>query len=90
MRLITTSSEEIGTSVIGAGILGFGLGILIYSFFEGLAWLMIIVGAVIHSIGMYLIHRGRHDKKLRIGDIFYWLCWIILIIIFFIFIWRYF
>lgn len=89
MRQVTTSSEKIGASVIGSGILGFGLGILLYSFFENLAWPIIIVGIIIHSIGMYLVHKGRQDNS-KIGDIFYWICWLILIIIFIIFIWRYF
>lgn len=90
MRKITASSEEIGISVIGAGILGFGLGLLAYSFFMGLAWPIIIVGIIMHSIGMYLVHKGRQDRKFDIGNLFYWICWIILIIILFIFIKRYF
>lgn len=90
MSKITASSEEIGTSVIGAGILGFGLGLLLYSFFESLAWPIIIVGVIIHSTGMYLVHKGRQDRRFDIGRLFYWICWIILIIILFIFIRGYF
>ena len=90
MKIISTSFEEVGVSVIGAGILGFGLGILLSNFYSRFAWPIILIGIVMHSIGMYLVHKNKHNKNLAISDALYWICWIILLGIVLVFIWRYF
>ena len=90
MKKIFTSFEEIGVSVIGAGILCFGLGVLLSNFYLKFALPIILIGIVMHSIGMYIVHKNKHDKNLVLSDVLYWVCWIILFGIALIFIWRYF
>ena len=90
MKNIHTSFEEVGISVIGAGILGFGLGALLSNFYSRFAWPMILIGIVMHSMGMYFVHKNKHDKNWALSDTLYWICWIILLGITLIFIWKYF
>ncbi len=77
---------DIGISVIGAGILGFGLGTLLTNYFQDLSWIIIILGIILHGFGMYRVYKEQ-DKNL-VGKIMYRICWIILIILLLIFIFR--
>lgn len=62
-------------STIGAGIIGFGLGTLLSNYFSQYTPWIILVGLVMHSIGMY---KMRFEYKTTGAKILYWLCWIIL------------
>ena len=63
-------------STIGAGIIGFGLGTLLPNYFGQYAAWIILVGLIMHSIGMYEL-RFKY-KSNTWTKILYWTCWIIL------------
>lgn len=45
-------------SLFGASAIAFGLGLLLASYFSSqLAWLIILIGVLIHSYGMYKMYR---------------------------------
>lgn len=48
---------EFQASLFGACFIAFGLGIILISFFERYALLIIFLGIIIHGWGMYRIHQ---------------------------------
>ncbi len=70
---------ESNASLFGAAILAFGLGTLLSNYFNGYAALIIIFGALLHSLGMYKVHKK--EKVSSFWQILYWLCWVILAVI---------
>jgi hypothetical protein len=44
-------------SLFGACFIAFGLGILLASYFSSISLIIILVGIVLHSWGMYKIHQ---------------------------------
>lgn len=69
-------------SALGAGILGLGLGAKWGSIVSTYALIIILVGAVLHVSGMYLIRMkktsGATDKAARILWYSAWACLILL------------
>lgn len=66
-------------SALGAGVAGVGLGALLASSLERVAWPILIGGLAIHLFGMV----GRHRAQIQGGQATtrwemaaYWLCWI--------------
>ena len=66
-------------SALGAGVAGVGLGALLASSLERVAWAILIGGLAIHLFGMV----GRHRAQIQGGQATtgwekaaYWLCWI--------------
>ena len=57
------SSKEITLSVFGAGILGFGLGILLAGYLQKFAIWLILIGIIMHGWGMYKMHSKNLNKK---------------------------
>jgi hypothetical protein len=69
-------------SGVGAGILGFGLGVLTAQYVSAFAVPLVVVGIVLHVWGM--LERHRLDKaapQVWWAEALYWLCWVILLII---------
>ncbi|MEW6035142.1 MAG: hypothetical protein AB1529_00885 [Candidatus Micrarchaeota archaeon] len=71
-------------SASGAGVLGFGLGALLATYFQSYALLIILIGLMMHAWGMYRKHEA---EKVRQGafpllmDLLYWVCWIVLTVL---------
>jgi len=68
-------------SSLGAGLLGFGLGMLVAPYIADLAWYVLAAGAVMHGWGMY----DKHTIERNLGQLeapwvksLYWLCWLLL------------
>lgn len=78
--------EEIAElfSGLGIGILGIGLGILLSSYFQSYALLIIFIGILLHGLGMYYLHLRRKSAKEEFTsrNFLYRLCWVILILLF--------
>lgn len=52
---------ELQASIFGACFVAFGLGVILFSFFEKYAFIIITIGIIIHAWGMYKIHQ--RNKK---------------------------
>ncbi|MBL8124309.1 MAG: hypothetical protein JNJ39_09405 [Blastocatellia bacterium] len=53
-------ASEFRASAFGAGIAGFGLGVMLAEYFQPLAVVVILAGFAVHGWGMYRIHvRNR-------------------------------
>ena len=65
-------------SAIGAGIIGFGLGIYFASYFASYALWTIIIGVALHGVAMYKKAEMR-PTMLRWAKWLYWLCWVIIV-----------
>lgn len=50
-------------SLFGACFISFGLGVLVSKYFQPYSLIIILIGILMHSWGMYKIHR--RDKKNR-------------------------
>lgn len=61
----TTNQQQFAqsASALGAGILGLGLGAKWGSILSAYALIIILVGAVLHVSGMYLIRIKRHPVQ---------------------------
>lgn len=82
MKIIKADTAEIGTCTIGGIILGIGIGAQFFNYFEGYYFLLILIGIIIHGVGMYQIHKRikfSDDKQYLFNNILYWTCWIIII-----------
>lgn len=44
-------------SIFGACFIAFGLGVLLAKYFSGFAYIIILVGIIVHSWGMYKVHQ---------------------------------
>lgn len=56
-KLTKAKYIEWQASLFGACFIAFGLGILLESYFAAFALLIILIGIVMHSWGMYKIHQ---------------------------------
>jgi len=65
-------------SALGAGIIGFGLGIYLADYFEPYAILAIVIGVALHGVAMYKKAEMK-PTTLRWAKWLYWLCWAIII-----------
>jgi len=70
-------------SSLGAGILGAGIGLLLANTLAGYAPLILLLGLVAHSIGMFKKHQLEQGGQVRIWwvDALYWLCWLALAVL---------
>lgn len=67
-------------SALGAGILGFGLGILLGVDINNYAFLIIIVGAILHVYGMYIMQMKNTNARTQgIAKILWISAWICLV-----------
>lgn len=64
-------------SVLGVGIIGFGLGALFVGYFKQYAVPIIGIGVLMHGLSMYKIH-SESKKESSWMKLLYWLCWVIL------------
>ena len=66
----------------GAVTLGIGLGVLLSNFLKPYALPVLLTGAVMHALGMFLEHRLENaatNIRLWWAEILYWVCWILLL-----------
>ena len=76
------------TSTIGAGVLGFGLGIYFFKIITINEYIILLIGIVLHSLGMYFKHKLEKGLNNLNSDnittspiwvtVVYWLCWLLL------------
>jgi hypothetical protein len=79
-RHITQVKQAELLSSFGAGILGAGIGLLLANTLSGYAPLILLLGLVAHSIGMFKKHQLEQGGQFRIVwvEVLYWLCWLAL------------
>ena len=65
-------------SALGAGIIGFGLGVYLANYFASNALWTIVIGIALHGVAMYK-KAGMKPTKLKWAKWLYWLCWAIII-----------
>jgi len=67
-------------SSFGAGILGAGIGLLLANALAGYAPMILLLGLLAHSIGMFKKHQLEQGGQVRIGwvEVLYWSCWLAL------------
>ena len=67
-------------SSFGAGILGAGIGLLLANALAGYAPMILLLGLLAHSIGMFKKHQLEQGSQVRIVwvEALYWLCWLAL------------
>lgn len=71
-------------SVVGALILGIGLGLLFSSFLNPYAIPVLLVGLLMHAWGMFDKHRletASSGVRLWWAELLYWVCWIALFVL---------
>ena len=56
-KLTKARYVEWQASLFGACFIAFGLGILLASYFQTFALFIILIGIILHSWGMYKIHK---------------------------------
>ncbi len=56
-KLTQATYVEYQASLFGACFLSFGLGVLFAGYFEKFALVLIVLGIVLHSWGMYKVHQ---------------------------------
>jgi hypothetical protein len=56
-KLVQAKYVEWQASLWGACIIAFGLGVLLASYFQLLAMILILIGIPIHAWGMYKTHQ---------------------------------
>ena len=64
------------SSIFGASVIGFGLGLLFANYVQQYAVLIILVGIMMHGLGMYKTHSKKEERWI---NLLYWICWLILI-----------
>jgi membrane protease YdiL (CAAX protease family) len=65
-------------SALGAGIIGFGLGVYLADCFKPYALWIVVIGIALHGIAMYK-KASIKPTQLRWANWLYWLCWAIII-----------
>lgn len=90
LEKITRTELSALASTLGAGILGFGLGVFLENYFQQYVFWIILIGILMHGWGMYEVHQKNKesDHKNSISQIkrcefswtnlLYWLCWVII------------
>ncbi len=69
-------------SGIGAVTLGIGLGVLLSNFLKLYALPVLLIGVVMHALGMFIEHRLENksaNASVWWAEILYWVCWILLL-----------
>jgi hypothetical protein len=72
------------SSSLGAGVTGFGLGVLASSYVVGLGVPILVSGLLLHAWGMLDKHRieTKHGAaRVWWSTLLYWICWAVLAII---------
>jgi len=64
-------------SILGVGIIGFGLGAFLSIYFQPFSPLIILIGIALHGVAMYQKSRTRTKDFLWVRFL-YWLCWLII------------
>lgn len=69
-------------SALGAGILGFGLGVQFGTNLKSIAIIIIGVGAVLHTYGMYIVQlKNQNLRNEGIAKVLYISAWVCLIVL---------
>ena len=70
-------------SALGAGVLGAGLGLLAPERLKGHAAVLLLLGIVVHGVGMTLKYRLEHraSPSLWWERALFWLCWASLLVL---------
>ncbi len=55
-KLKKAKPYELQLWMLGAGLLGFGLGVVFAGYLQNLAWLIVLIGAAIHGGVMYKVY----------------------------------
>ncbi len=79
------------TSVVGAGVLGAGLGTLLAVFLRPYVAVIILLGVAMHGFGMWRKHRLERDSQAIApwwDAALYWVCWIGLAVVVVLAVWR--
>ena len=66
---------------VGAVVLGAGLGVLFANVLKPYALPVLLAGAAMHALGMFIEHRLENKSaKAPVwwAEILYWVCWILL------------
>lgn len=69
-------------SGVGAVVLGIGLGVLLPNFLNPYALPVLIIGLLMHALGMFMKHKLENEStsvRLWWAEILYWLCWFVLL-----------
>jgi hypothetical protein len=67
------------TSATGAGVLGAGIGVVLYDYLGPYGLLLILLGAFVHGWGMldgHRLERRAGDERLAWAEALYWICWV--------------
>lgn len=62
MIIMKAKYEEWLISLIGACFIAFSLGMLFFNYFQKYIWIIMIIGIMLHSWGMYKTHK-RNNKN---------------------------
>jgi hypothetical protein len=78
------------SSSLGAGVLGFGIGVLVSSHVAGLGAPILVAGLLLHAWGMLDKHRIETKQAARVwwSTLLYWICWAALAGVVFYMVWR--
>jgi hypothetical protein len=66
------------SSGLGAGVLGFGIGVLVSSYVAGLGVPILVAGLLLHAWGMLDKHRIETTQgaaRVWWSTLLYWICW---------------
>jgi hypothetical protein len=79
------------SSSLGAGVLGFGIGVLVSSHVAGLGVPILVAGLFLHAWGMLDKHRVEAKQgaaRVWWSTLLYWICWAALATIVVYVVWR--
>jgi hypothetical protein len=79
------------SSSLGAGVLGFGIGVLLSSYVTGLGVPILVAGLLLHAWGMLDKHRIETKQgaaRVWWSTLLYWICWAALAAIVVYMVWR--
>ena len=65
-------------SALGAGVIGFGLGVYLANYFQPYALWTVVIGIALHGVAMYKKAEVK-PTSLKWAKWLYWLCWAIII-----------